>query len=145
AMRWAAGLGVEGAPANPNPARVINLSFGRDVVCTASYQDVINEVTAAGALVVVAAVNDVGRPRRPADCNNVRAVGAAQANGQKAGYSNAGPSIAVIAPGGTGAAGDSTNLYSTLNTGTTTVGTNDYGYKRGTSFSAPLAAGVASL
>lgn len=145
AMRWAAGLSVEGAPANPNPAKVINLSFGGDVACTASYQDVIDEVTAAGALVVVAAGNDGGQPRRPADCNNVLAVGAAQANGQKAGYSNAGPTIAVIAPGGTGAAGAITNIYSTVNTGTTTAQANDYGYKRGTSFSAPLAAGVASL
>ncbi len=145
AMRWAAGLSVEGVPANPNPARVINISFGGDVACTPSYQDVINEVTAAGALVVVAAGNNGGTPRRPADCANVLAVGAAQANGQKASYSNAGPTVAVIAPGGTGAAGDPTNIYSTVNLGTTSTLANDYGYKRGTSFSAPLAAGVASL
>jgi serine protease len=62
-LRWAAGLAVSGAPANPTPARLINLSFGGDAACTASYQDVINEVTAAGALVVVAAGNG-GQPRK---------------------------------------------------------------------------------
>ncbi len=144
-MRWAAGLSVDGVPANPNPAKVINLSFGGDVACTRSYQDVIDEVTAAGALVVVAAGNDGGVPRRPADCNNVLAVAAAQPNGQKTSYSNAGPTISIMAPGGSGTSGAVTNIYSSVNLGTTGPGANDYGYKRGTSFSAPMAAGVATL
>ena len=31
-MRWAAGLPVEGVPLNPNPARIINISFGGSAV-----------------------------------------------------------------------------------------------------------------
>jgi serine protease len=145
AMRWAAGLHVDGVPDNPNRARVINLSFGGDVACTPSYQTVIDEVTAAGTLVVVAAGNESGTPRRPADCKGVLTVGSVQANGQKADYSNFGSAVGISAPGGTGVAGASTNIWSTTNLGTTGPGSNDYGYKRGTSFSTPLAAGVASL
>ena len=144
-MRWAAGLAVAGVPANPNKARIISLSFGGDIACTASYQDVINEVTAAGTLVVVAAGNDNAAPKRPADCQNVLAVGAVQTNGLKTTYSSFGTAIALSAPGGWGSAGAATNIFSTVNLGTTTPGTNDYGYKLGTSFSTPLAAGVASL
>ncbi|MBC7436336.1 MAG: S8 family peptidase [Bdellovibrionales bacterium] len=146
-MRWAAGLTVAGAPANPNPARIINLSFGGDVACTASYQDIINEVTAAGALVVVAAGNDNLSPKRPADCKNVLTVGAVQRNGLKTDYSSFGLAVGIMAPGGTGVATATatTNIYSTGNDGATSPGNNVYSYKVGTSFSTPLAAGVASL
>jgi serine protease len=144
-MRWAAGLAVSGVPANPNKARIINLSFGGDIACTPSYQDVINEVTAAGSLVVVAAGNDNAAPKRPADCQNVLAVGAVQTNGLKTSYSSFGPAVALSAPGGWGSTGSNTNIFSSVNLGTTVPATNDYGYKLGTSFSAPLAAGVASL
>src|SRR5690606_24970509 len=34
AMRWAAGLSVSGAPANPNPAHIINLSLGSEDACS---------------------------------------------------------------------------------------------------------------
>lgn len=144
-MRWAAGLPVAGVPANPTPARVINLSFGGDAACSASYQDVINEVANAGALVVVAAGNESGPLRRPADCSGVLSVGAVGQGGLKADYSNFGSNLAVMAPGGTGNSGDATNIWSATNLGTTSPGADSYGYKRGTSFSAPLAAGVASL
>ncbi|MCJ0765764.1 S8 family peptidase [Variovorax terrae] len=145
ATRWAAGLSVVGVPPNPTPARVINLSFGGDVPCTQSYQDVIDEVAAAGVLVVVAAGNSSGALKRPADCRGVLAVGAVQPNGLKTDYSNVGANMGLMAPGGSGTQGSSTNLYSSLNLGTTVPATNGYGYKQGTSFSAPLAAGVASL
>lgn len=144
-MRWAAGLPVTGVPANPTPARIINLSFGGDAACSASYQDVINEVANTGALVVVAAGNNSGALRRPADCSGVLAVGAVGQGGLKADYSNFGSNIAVMAPGGTGPTGNAANLWSASNAGTTSPGADNYGYKRGTSFSAPLAAGVASL
>jgi serine protease len=146
-MRWAAGLSVAGAPPNPNPARIINLSFGGDVACTASYQDVINEVTAAGTLVVVAAGNDNAAPKRPADCQNVLAIGAVQRDGLKTSYSSFGLAVGLMAPGGTGPtnATATTNIYSLGNDGKTSPGANGYSYKLGTSFSTPLAAGVASL
>ena len=140
-MRWAAGLSVQGAPVNPTPARILNLSFGGDAACSASYQDVIDEITAAGALLVVAAGNGAGPLMRPADCRGVLAVGAVQDDGRKASYSDFGARMGLMAPGGSSARG----LYSLDNTGTTTPGNDTYGLKAGTSFSSPQAAAVASL
>ncbi len=150
AMRWSAGLPVAGVPANPNRAQVINLSFGGDAPCSAAYQDVIDEVTAAGTLVVVAAGNDGSTAKRPADCAKVMAVGATIQSGTKAPYSNVGPTLALMAPGGiTGGSASfpitATAILSASNSGTTASVADIYGTKQGTSFSAPLAAGVASL
>jgi serine protease len=148
-LRWAAGLPVAGVPANPTPAKVINLSFGGSESCSRAYQDTIDEVTAAGALVVVAAGNGLpqGNPAltRPADCQRVMAVGAVRRDGAKAAYSNFGAQVALVAPGGSTDASPNNFLVSTDNSGTTTPTVNSYGYKQGTSFSAPQAAGVASL
>lgn len=151
-MRWAAGLPVAGVPDNPHPARVINLSFGGDAPCNSNalYQSAIDEVTARGALVVVAGGNTNTALKRPADCQRVLAVGAVQRDGLKTDYSSFGPELALMAPGGSGA----DKLYSTSNAGTTVPlftdntrqrAQDDYGLLAGTSFSAPLAAGVASL
>ncbi len=140
-IRWAAGLPVDGVPANPTPARIINLSFGGDQPCSASYQDVIDEITAAGALLVVAAGNEAGPVRRPADCAGVLAVGAVNAAGTKTSYSNVGSTVGLSAPGGTTAQ----PLYSLVNDGLTGPLNDTFGNRAGTSFSTPLAAGVASL
>jgi serine protease len=148
-LRWAAGLPVAGLPANPTPAKVINLSFGGDAPCSQAYQDTIDAVTAEGALVVVAAGNNqpLGNPAltRPADCQRVMAVGAVRKDGAKASYSNFGPQVALVAPGGSTESNPNNFLVSTDNSGLTTPAGNSYGYKQGTSFSAPQAAGVASL
>jgi serine protease len=66
-MRWAAGLAVAGAPANLNPARIINLSFGGTGSCD-PYQSTINELLARGVVVVAAAGNERTTPTRPARC-----------------------------------------------------------------------------
>jgi serine protease len=142
-IRWAAGLSVTGLPINPNPARIINLSFGGDVACTSSYQSVIDEVTAAGSLLVVAGGNDGGALKRPADCRNVLSVGAVRADGAKTSYSNFGANVSLMAPGG--ASSSDLPIYSSDNAGTQGPTTDGYGTKVGTSFSAPLASGVASL
>ena len=42
-MRWAAGLTVPGVPANPNPARVINLSLAGGSGCSSAYASAIAE------------------------------------------------------------------------------------------------------
>jgi serine protease len=150
-MRWAGGLVVEGAPVNPNPAKVINLSFGGDQACSASYQSVIDELAARGILVVVAAGNaqsslDNMQLKRPADCRGVMAVGAVQANGLKTSYSYIGSNMALMTTGGHGPIGNTTTrLLSTYNSGTQGPFVNSYGYNAGTSFSAPVAAGIASL
>lgn len=140
-IRWAAGLSVQGAPANPTPARILNLSFGGDAACSPSYQDVIDEIVAAGALLVVAAGNEAGPVRRPADCVGVLAVGAVQEDGRKADYSNVGARVGLMAPGGSATRA----IYSLDNQGRTTPGVDTYGSKLGTSFSSPQVAGVAAL
>jgi len=68
-MRWAAGLNVPGVPANPNPARVLNLSLGAEEACGAAYVDAVAAIDAVGAVVVAAAGNSdghaVGMPATP--------------------------------------------------------------------------------
>lgn len=102
-MLWAAGVDYQGAPArNPNPARVINLSFGGQGSCqTGDERDVLYRQTVAtlrtkGALVVASAGNGdnssglagyVG-PTRPASCPGVIAVTALRYDGSKASYAN---------------------------------------------------------
>jgi serine protease len=147
-VRWAAGLPVAGVPANPNPARIINLSFGGDAPCSVAYQEAIDSATDAGALVVVAAGNASAALKRPADCQRVMAVASVARNGAKASYSSFGPQVALAAPGGSfdwGLDPTTTFLLSTGNNGLTTPGAHSYSYKQGTSFAAPQAAGVASL
>jgi len=156
--RWAAGLPVAGVPSNPYPARVVNLSFGGSTACTAAYQSMVDDLRAAGALLVVAAGNQATALQRPADCSGVMAVASVRRDGAKADYSSFGPNVALSAPGGscnlpdcddrftyTLANGGGSLLLSTDNAGTQGPGADTYGYKQGTSFSAPQAAGVASL
>ena len=139
-LLWSAGLPVEGVPANPNPARVVNISFGGDAPCASGnvYQEAIDSVTAAGTLVVVASGNGFGQQvTRPADCRGVLAVGAVRQDGLKTSYSSIGPSLGLMAPGGP--------LFSLTNAGLRGPGADSYGFKEGSSFSSPQAAGVASL
>ena len=100
-IAWAAGLAVPGVPANANPARVINISLGASGVCSAAYQDVINRVRAAGAIVVAPAGNDGALVvSQPANCEGVIAVTAHARDGDNASYSNVGSQVALSAPGG---------------------------------------------
>ena len=100
-MRWAAGLTVPGVPANSTPARVINLSLGADGPCTAAYQAVVNELVAAGTMIVAAAGNSAGHAvGAPANCVGVIAVAGLRHAGTKVGFSDLGPEIAISAPAG---------------------------------------------
>lgn len=145
AVRWSVGLPVSGVPANPTPARVINLSFGGSTACTPAYQSMVNEVTAAGGLLVVSAGNNATTLRRPADCSGVMTVASVRRDGAKAAYSSFGTNVALSAPGGSSELGADTLLLSTYNGGLNGPGADAYGYLQGTSFSAPQAAGVAAL
>ena len=144
-IRWAAGLPVSGVPTNPNPAKVINVSFGGSTACTPAYQYAIDDAGAVGSLVVVAAGNENGPLTRPADCAGVLAVGAVRQDGLKTYYSNYGRNVGIMAPGGPGGRDVGPRLYSTANTGTRGPAEHSYDSKDGTSFASPLAAGVASL
>ena len=161
ALLWAAGILVDGVPDNATPARVINMSLGGDCevnkpcVCSASYQSAIDQVVAAGALVVVAGGNSAGHPvGEPGNCRGVLTVAALRHVGSKVGYSDIGPQIGIAAPGGNcvNTSRGSPCLYPVLaasNTGTQGPANSSwwdsYAYEVGTSFSAPLAAGVAAL
>ena len=138
ALRWAAGLRVNGVPPNSNPAKVINMSLGGPVACTSApaLQQAINEASAAGAIIVVAAGNSNADASTfsPAGCSGVVTVGATNASGSRAWYSNYGTRIDVMAPGGE--AGQP--VFSTLASGA-------YGGKAGTSMAAPHVAGVLAL
>jgi len=144
-VRWAAGLPVAGVPANTNPAKIINLSYGGDGSCNSAYQNAIDDVTTAGALVVVAAGNAGAPVTRPADCRNVLAVTAVRGDGAKASYGSYGPTVGLAAPGGSGFSGADEGIYTTLNGGRRGPTTASYGPMVGTSFSAPQVAGAAAL
>jgi serine protease len=151
-MRWAAGLAVDGVPANPNPARVIVVSYGSEAACDAVYADALAEVRAAGALVVVAAGNLRRGVFRPANCADAFAVTSLNREGYKAFYANFGPEIALATPGGDDTTGSDCDaqladggLVSTGNLGDTVQGAAGYAAASGTSFAAPAVAATAAL
>jgi len=145
---WAAGGTVAGVPANANPAKVINMSLGGEGACDSTTQSAINLARSRGAVIVVASGNDNANANNfnPGNCAGVINVAATNRNGGRASYSNYGTSIDVAAPGGQmSSANDSNGVLSTYNTGTTTPGSDSYGYSQGTSMAAPHVAGVAAL
>ncbi|MES2992288.1 MAG: S8 family serine peptidase [Pseudomonadota bacterium] len=156
AMLWAAGL--SNTPSvNPYPAKVINLSLGSTGACSTAYRDVIQQLTAAGVAVVVAAGNEGLGVGTPANCPGAIAVAGVRHAGTKVGYSDLGPEVAIAAPAGNcvNSSGDCLfPLLTTSNSGDigpvageagaiyTTGGTNA---SLGTSFSAPLVSGTVGL
>jgi serine protease len=154
-MRWAAGLPVDGMPANPNPAKVLNMSLGGSGACSAAYQAAVDEITARGVTIVAAAGNSAGGPvSEPANCRGVVAVLALRHVGTKVGFSDLGPEIAIAAPGGNciNITAGSPCLYPILaatNSGTqgpvASAWTDSFDITVGTSFSSPLVAGVVAL
>ena len=166
-LRWAAGLPVTGALANPTPARVIVLSYGGTDPCDANssdaavrdtarlYEATLAEVRARGALVVVAAGNQRTAVGRPASCTGAFAVTAVNREGYKAAYANFGAAIRLATPGGDDAsggdcaAGDANlrdgGVVSIGNLGAQTPGLAGYAAASGTSFAAPAVAATAAL
>ncbi|GAB2195870.1 S8 family peptidase [Sessilibacter sp. MAH4] len=143
---WGAGGTVSGLPANANPANVLNMSLGGSGACSATTQAAINTARSLGTTVVVAAGNsnvNVSNAN-PANCNGVIAVAATNRNGSKAFYSNFGNLVDVAAPGGETTT-TSNGVLSTLNTGTTTPGSDTYAFYQGTSMATPHVAGAAAL
>ncbi|MEF2276766.1 S8 family serine peptidase [Deinococcus sp. YIM 134068] len=142
AMRWSAGLSVPGVPANPNPARVLNLSLFADFIpltgCDARIQAAVDAVTVRGVIVVAGAANDGADARgySPAGCRNVLTVTSVTERGQRPAYANWGASVALAAPGGERGRGVVASSLS---------GPGGERSPDGTSFAAPHAAGVASL
>lgn len=145
---WASGGTVSGVPANANPAKVINMSLGGSGACDSTTQAAINSARSRGTVIVVASGNDNANANNfnPGNCSGVVNVAATNRSGGRAYYSNYGTSIDVAAPGGAmNSANDVNGVLSTYNTGTTTPGSDSYGYSQGTSMAAPHVAGVAAL
>ncbi|MCC2954749.1 S8 family serine peptidase [Massilia sp. IC2-477] len=143
AITWSSGGTVSGAPANANKAKVLNLSLGGTGACDATTQNAINGARSRGSVVVVAAGNDNMNVSNasPANCSGVIAVAATGKTGGRASYSNYGTLVDVAAPGGDG----SYSVISTLNSGSSTPGSDNYAGYQGTSMATPHVAGVAAL
>lgn len=143
AARWAAGLSVPGAPANANPARVINLSLGGQVACATTFQSTIDAIRTTGAVVVAAAGNSNldAAGFAPAGCQGVITVAASNRYGNRAYYSNFGSAVEISAPGGDSYGG----ILSLGNSGTTVPATYTMSTKSGTSMAAPHVSGVVAL
>lgn len=166
-MLWAAGVAYQGSPAlNPNPARVINLSFGGDGGCGSEltegspgwlYAQTIQALKARGVLVVASAGNGdaagmgMAGPTRPANCPGVLAVTGLHAKGFKARYSNllttnvAG--VATFSGEDAGGTAETDHVITTKHSGETDLASGTYGYSgvSGTSFAAPMVTGVAAM
>lgn len=105
AIRWAAGVPLDGVDDNPNPANVINLSFGAPFPCSDApeTQAAVDDAIKAGAVVVVAAGNSAEDAKNfmPASCKGVITVAASDARGRLVErYSNFGAVVDIMAPGG---------------------------------------------
>ena len=152
AILWAVGEPVPGVPNNIDPAQVVNLSLGGQGRCsdTPAYQDAINVANAAGASVVVAAGNAGIRASGyvPASCNGVITVGASTLLNERAHYSNWGPEIEVMAPGGDlRRDADGNSQPDGVLSLSYDDGADEYVYRyfEGTSMAAPHVAGVVAL
>jgi serine protease len=152
AMLWAGGIHVGGAPDNPYPAKVENLSIGAEGDCGAAYQNVISQLAARGVLVVVSAGNEGGPVDSPANCPGVVGVAGLRHAGTKVGYSSLGPEITVGAPAGNcvNTSGPCLRPINTTSNGGS-QGAAAYTYtdtsnaNLGTSFSAPIVSAIAGL
>ncbi|MCF8551757.1 MAG: S8 family serine peptidase, partial [Candidatus Nanopelagicales bacterium] len=102
-ITWASGGTVDGTPANATPSRVINLSFSVQAACPNTLQTAIHDAVARGSVIVAAAGNnnDDATGYAPGNCANVITVGATNADGKRATYSNYGAAVDFAAPGAT--------------------------------------------
>ena len=164
-VRWAAGVAPAIGPGgqqivNPAPAHIINMSLTIQAPCPASMQSAIDAAVARDILVVVAAGNKANQASlyAPANCSNVIVVGAGDARGGLSFYSNFGPQLDLIAPGGdvfSDSDGDG-RPDGVLSTRATTAGCYDplnqssaercyYSFLQGTSMAAPHVSAALAL
>jgi serine protease len=147
AARWLAGLAVDnrsgGGAAPPlAPVDVINLSLGVPGGCDAAMQQDVDDILAAGVVLVAATGNhggifgDVGdEVLAPAACEGVISVGAFDGDFNRTAYTNATGRVDLLAPGGV----DGDAIISWALAEDTLIG------QQGTSMASPHVAGVVSL
>ena len=136
AVLYASGLlDEEGKPFNPWPADIINLSLGGEYCPLV--EDAITKAYSQGVIIVASTGNENGPIKYPAAHGEVIAVGAVGLGDslpKRAEYSNFGPEIDLVAPGGA----DDHGVLSTVPGST-------YGLQIGTSMAAPHVSGVIGL
>ena len=141
AITWASGGAVSGITtlSAAQAAKVINLSLGGSGSCGTTTQNAINGAVSRGSTLVIAAGNSNTNvsTATPANCANVIAVASVTASSSRSSFSNYGTLIDVSAPGSA--------ILSTLNSGTTTPGSETYASYSGTSMATPHVAGVVAL
>ena len=145
-MLYAAGLPNSSGQVPPQRANLINMSLGGQGTCPSTYQDVINQIVNAGVSIVVSAGNEFqnGNPvMSPASCQGVIAVGAVDAFGKKASYSESQPYVFVAAPGGEMLHSIHEGILSTWPVADASQ--TYYKFKQGTSMAAPHVSGVIAL
>ena len=148
AIRWAAGLNVEGMNRNPYKANIINLSLGVKGQID-SLNQAVQDARNAGVLVVAAAGNSYVTDAifTPANAPGALAVGSVDENYERSdysAYSKSGRTVDLMAPGGVGQSYCG-GVLSTLSPPYAGAPESSYGCEEGTSMASPFVAGVAAL
>ena len=142
-VRYAAGLANDSGELPPRAAKIINVSVTdpEQVAVSAVLQSAFFRATREGAIVVAAAGNEAPAKvavRAPASSGCTLAVGATRGDRELASYSNYGPRLDLVAPGGEGQA-----ALEVL--ATTADGTWSTRRQQGTSFAAPHLSGALAI
>lgn len=150
AVRYAAGLENDSGTLPDQSADVINLSLGGAEYSDAS-QELYKEVRDRGIIIISAAGNEnTSEALYPASYEGIVSVGAANASGTRAVYSNTGPYLDVLAPGGNmgqdiNSDGYQDGILSCMIYDDFGSADPAYGFRDGTSMAAPVVAGIAAL
>ena len=142
-VRYAAGLANDSGALPRRAAKIINVSIAdpEQVAVSAVLQRAFYDATEAGAIVVAAAGNEAPEKvavRAPASSGCTLAVGATRDDLELASYSNYGPRLDLVAPGGEGSG--ALEVLATAPDGSWSTRR-----RQGTSFAAPHLSGALAL
>ncbi len=150
-IRFAAGLSNDSSQLPLHRADIANMSLGCQNCFSQAAQDAIDAAVAAGMIVVAAAGNaNSTEPSYPAAYDGVVSVSAVDMHGERAPYSNRGPSVDIAGPGGNTAVDSDGNGYpdgvlSALVDDSSGTRQPAWAFYQGTSMAAPHVAGVIAL
>ncbi|MFA6031019.1 MAG: S8 family peptidase [Elusimicrobiota bacterium] len=113
---------------------VINMSLGGVAACSGVLQTAVTNANTAGIVLIAAAGNDGSNVQSPGNCNNLMPVASTDRNGTVSSFSSHGVELT-----NNGVAANGEGII------TTDVGNKVTNGATGTSFSAPIVAGVAAL